>query len=118
VIIAGEETAARATKFAFLELDLLKVKGKTEATRIFALMGDDKFLQSDTFKKLAAKHQEFLSKYRGMDWDGAETLLEDCEALNVQSLTGLYTLYRERIAAFRLTPPPEKWDGTAQATSK
>ena len=39
----------------FLELDLLKVKGKTEATRIFALLGDDKFLQSDTFKTLSAQ---------------------------------------------------------------
>ena len=39
--IVGESTTARAPDFAFLELDLLKVKGKTEATRIFALLGDD-----------------------------------------------------------------------------
>jgi adenylate cyclase len=118
VVIAGEETAARATNFAFLELDLLKVKGKTEATRIFALLDDDKFLQSDTFQTLSAKHQEFLAKYRAMDWDGAETLLRECEAIGVQNLSGLYTLYRDRIAAFRSTPPPENWDGTAEATSK
>ena len=35
--IVGESTTARAPDFAFLELDLLKVKGKSEATRIFAL---------------------------------------------------------------------------------
>ena len=38
--IVGEETMARAPDFAFLEIDLLKVKGKTSATRIFALLGD------------------------------------------------------------------------------
>jgi adenylate cyclase len=53
-----------------------------------------------------------------MDWDGAETLLRECEAIGVQNLSGLYTLYRDRIAAFRSTPPPENWDGTAEATSK
>lgn len=41
VTIVGETTSERAPDFAFLELDLLKVKGKTEATRIFALLGDN-----------------------------------------------------------------------------
>ena len=44
--IVGESTTARAPDFAFLELDLLKVKGKTEATRIFALLGDSALKQS------------------------------------------------------------------------
>ena len=44
--VVGESTTARAPDFAFLELDLLKVKGKTEATRIFALLGDSALKQS------------------------------------------------------------------------
>src|SRR4029453_12614157 len=40
VTVVGESTTARAPDFAFLELDLLKVKGKTEATRVFGLFGD------------------------------------------------------------------------------
>ncbi|ODR94562.1 hypothetical protein AUC70_07960 [Methyloceanibacter stevinii] len=118
VIIVGEETAARAPDFAFLELDLLKVKGKTEATRIFGLLGDDTVRQSEAFGALTAKHQDFLSKYRAMDWDGAEVLLAECEALGGGKLKGLYALYRDRINAFRVTPPPENWDGTTQAMSK
>ena len=47
--VVGESTTARAPDFAFLELDLLKVKGKTEATRIFALLGDSAFKQSPNF---------------------------------------------------------------------
>jgi adenylate cyclase len=118
VVIVGEETAERAPQFAFLELDLLKVKGKTEANRIFGLMGDDTVRQSDAFAALTAKHQDFLSKYRAMDWDGAEALLAECEKLGGDKLKGLYRLYLERIEAFRITPPPDNWDGTTQATSK
>ena len=118
VIIAGEETASRATGFAFLELDLLKMKGKTEATRIFSLMGDDTVRQSDAFKALTAKHLDFLSVYRNRDWDGADALLQECETMGGQKLKGVYALYRDRIKAFRTSPPPENWDFTAQATSK
>ncbi|BAQ17796.1 CHASE2 domain-containing protein [Methyloceanibacter caenitepidi] len=118
VIIVGEETAARAPDFAFLELDLLKVKGKTAATRIFGLLGDDAVRQSEAFGALAAKHQDFLSKYRAMDWDGAKVLLAECETLGGDKLKGLYALYRQRIDAFRITPPPDNWDGSTQAASK
>ena len=47
--VVGESTTARAPDFAFLELDLLKVKGKTEATRVFALLGDSALKQSQDF---------------------------------------------------------------------
>jgi adenylate cyclase len=118
VTIVGEETTARAPEFAFLEIDLLKVKGKTAATRIFALLGDHAVKQSQPFIDLTAKHQEFLARYRGKDWDAAETLSYQCEKLDGARLDQLYSLYRERIASYRVTPPPPDWDGTAEALSK
>jgi len=114
----GETTTARAPDFAFLELDLLKVKGKTEATRIFALLGDNGMKQSKAFIDLAKAHAEFLARYRAMDWDAAETLAHECQKLNSAPLDRLYALYRERIAFFRINPPPPHWDGTAEALSK
>jgi len=118
VTIVGESTAARAPDFAFLELDLLKVKGKTEATRIFALLGDGEIKQSQRFIELFARHGEFLQRYRTKDWDAAESLARDCERLNGAGLDRLYALYRERIAFFRHYPPPAHWDGTAEALGK
>jgi hypothetical protein len=47
--VVGETTTARAPDFAFLELDLLKVKGKTEATRIFTILGDYEFKEAKSF---------------------------------------------------------------------
>ena len=118
VTIVGEETASRAGDFAFLELDLLKVKGKTEATRIYALLGDESTKRSEAFITINDKHQEFLARYRAKDWDAADALRVECEALAGSQCDQLYTLYRERIASFRLSPPPDDWDGTAQAMSK
>jgi adenylate cyclase len=116
--VVGESTTARAPDFAFLELDLLKVKGKTEATRAFALLGDTAFKQSPNFITLAERHGEFLARYRAKDWDAAEALSRECERLNTSHLDRLYALYRERIDYFRMNPPPPQWDGTAEALSK
>jgi adenylate cyclase len=118
VTIVGQETTARAPDFAFLEIDLLKVKGKTTATRIFALLGDNALKQSQPFIDLTAKHGEFLARYRAKDWDAAEALSHECEKLNTARLDRLYALYRERIDLFRVTPPPPYWDGTAEALTK
>ena len=116
--IVGEETVSRAPEFAFLEIDLLKMKGKTAATRIFALLGDGEVKESQAFIALTAKHRDFLSRYRAQDWDAADSLSVECENMAGAQLNRLYTLYRERIAAFRITPPPSDWDGAAQALSK
>lgn len=118
VTVVGEETTTRAPGFAFLELDLVKVKGKTTAVRIFALLGDEAFMQSQPFVDLTAKHHEFLTRYRAADWDTAETLSHDCEKMADGRLDLLYALYRKRIAAFRDTPPPADWDGVTEAMSK
>jgi adenylate cyclase len=116
--IVGESTTARAPDFAFLELDLLKVKGKTEATRIFALLGDSDLKQSQDFIRLAERHGAFLARYRAKDWDAAEALVHECETMNGSRLDTLYALYRERIAYFRMNPPPPQWDGSAEALAK
>jgi adenylate cyclase len=116
--VAGESTTSRAPDFAFIELDLLKVKGKTEATRIFALIGDSAVKSSQAFIDLTQRHQEMLTRFRTKDWDGAEALARECESMNTAKLDALYALYRERIAFFRRTPPPPDWDGSAEALSK
>jgi adenylate cyclase len=118
VTIVGESTVTKARGFAFLELDLLKVRGKTEATRIFALLGDSAVKNSRTFTDHFERHREFLRRFRGKEWDEAEGLSWECEILNGQGFSRLYGLYRERINAFRQNPPPPDWDGSIEAQSK
>jgi adenylate cyclase len=118
VTVVGEDTTTRAPGFAFLELDIVKVNGKTTAVRIFVLLGDDAFKQSQLFVDLSAKHDDFLTRYRARDWDAAEALSHECEKMADERLERLYALYRERIAIFRDSPPPADWEGTTEALSK
>ena len=60
----GENTAAQAQAFALLELDLIKVKGKKHAVRIYTLAGDTALAATSAFKELRAKHNSMLAAYR------------------------------------------------------
>ena len=116
-IVIGEHTYDRADDFAVIELDLIKVKGKDEAVRIFALLGEPDTCESPEFKAVAGRHQEMLAAYRGQRWQEARELVAECRKLN-GSLNGLHDLYDERLADYEANPPGKDWDGVFVATTK
>ena len=116
-VIISEETQRLAPDFAALELDLIAVKGKREAVRIFALLGEPEVAASEAFVTLRARHLGLLDAYRGQRWDEASALLGECRALNAR-LDDLYDGYETRIQAMKLDPPGPNWDGVFVATSK
>ena len=118
-IIASEAALAGVDGFARLEIDLIRVKGKTRPVRIFHLAGDEAHAASAAFTRLSAAHGEMLRAYRARDWDGAEAALTRCrDDAAAASLAPLYRLYAQRIAAFRAKPPAADWDGVHDATEK
>lgn len=120
-VVAGEGTARLADDYALIELDLIRVKGKTVPVRIFALLGRPELAVTPAFHALRAHHDRFLELYRGQRWDDAlaqaDDLREEARALGLD-LDGLYDLYDGRIAEYRAAPPGEAWDGVFVATSK
>jgi len=117
-IIVGESTQSEvADDFAFLELDLIAVKGKREAVRIFALLGDAHEAASDEFQALRREHEKMLNAYRVRDWDGAQDALNVCAEMS-GTLEALYELYAERIYHYSFDPPPEDWKGVHVAEMK
>ncbi|MBI3299770.1 MAG: adenylate/guanylate cyclase domain-containing protein [Elusimicrobia bacterium] len=120
-VVIGPNTKAAAPGFAVLELDLIKVKGKTVPVHIYTLLGDEKLAGDPRFQKLAGRHAEMLAAYRGQRWDEASALMSECgkdaDALGL-GLGKLYHLYEDRIAACRAEPPGPSWDGVFTATSK
>ena len=69
-IILGEATRAAAPSWAALELDLVLVKGKAEAVRIYALLGDAAYARTAAFQDLEERHAAMLARYRARDWAG------------------------------------------------
>ncbi|HML14721.1 MAG TPA: adenylate/guanylate cyclase domain-containing protein [Xanthobacteraceae bacterium] len=117
-IVVGEKTAAEAKGLAFLELDLVRVKGKARPAHIFALLGDETVEATSAFAALKADHDAMLAAYRGRRWAEALERLEACRAQAPETLQAFYTLYEERIAGFRADPPPADWDGAFVALTK
>lgn len=116
-VVIGENTRAKTAAFAALELDLIRVKGKTVPVRVYALLGDEARAKTAEFQELAARHAAALKAYRAREWDRAEKLIEECRRLD-PSLEGLYALYVRRIGNYRAEPPAADWDGAYMATSK
>jgi adenylate cyclase len=117
-ILVGEETRAKAADFALLEIDLIRVKGKRAPARIFALLGGPEMAQSEAHRALVGAQTAFLAAYRAAQWDQAETALAAVRAAGGEKLAALCALYAERIAEFRLNPPPPDWDGVFTAETK
>ena len=119
--IAGEGTKDRAPDFAWLELDLIRVKGKTAAERIFALMGDVDVAAQPWFRDLASRNTEMLAGYRAGDWERARTALESCRRTAREAglrLDGFYAEYERRIALGVADPRPADWDPVYAPTEK
>jgi len=118
-IVIGEITKDMAPELAYLELDLIKVKGKTEAVRIFCLLGKEDVAEDQNFRTLAKFHQQMLEAYAAQDWNKAVKRMKECRMLcEPYNLDGLYDLYEERIVEFQGNPPGEDWDGVFVATTK
>ena len=116
-IVIGPDTREAAPEFATLELDLIRVKGKTLPVRIFTLLGGAEVKESLDFQAVLKSHDAMLSAYRGRRWDDARGALAECRKSGLP-LHGLWELYERRIDACVAQPPAEGWDGVFVALSK
>jgi adenylate cyclase len=119
--VIGEATQVHVDDYATIELDLIAVRGKREATRIFALLGRDDVANRTEFKELAQLHRDMITAYREREWAVARRIVHRCRSLQIVrafDLTALYDLYDLRIADFEINPPPADWAGTHVAESK
>jgi len=114
-MIVGESTRVEVPEVVFRELDKVKVKGKEAPVSIFepiGLTGEIEKPLQDELKLWA----QVLKLYRACDWDMAELQLINLTKVNPDS--GLYLLFRERIAHLRKNPPENGWDGSWKFETK
>ncbi len=112
-LVIGEETAAQLDDPALIEVDLVAVKGKTQAGHVFTLLPEA--VEDQAF---AGLHAKLLQAYRRQDWEMALGLLDDPRLAAATHLAPVYDLYRRRIAHFRGAPPSPDWDGVFTAEEK
>jgi adenylate cyclase len=118
-IVIGETTQQAAPDLATLEIDRVRLLGKTTATRLFALVGDQATAGSERFAELAGEHVAMLAAYRSRQWDTAMAKLRRCHHLGEEYRLGaFYEMYGLRIALYMTEPPPEDWDGSTVAEGK
>jgi adenylate cyclase len=120
-IIIGSRTAvAVADQFALLEIESIRVKGKTEPELIYTIVGRADVAESVEFKSLQDHWAQLLTCYRKQDWSGAlivaNACRRDCESFD---LAGLLESYIDRICQLQQAPPPASdWDGVFTAETK
>lgn len=121
-VILGEATAlAVGDSFAKIELDLLRVKGKTQPERIFGLLGDQAMRNSAAFTKLEQANIAMRTAYSGQRWADATVALNEVVTAGKEigyDMTGYAERYRARMADLSANPPGDNWDGVHVATEK
>jgi adenylate cyclase len=113
-IIVGEDAAEGIADMALLEIDRVRVKGRSEPLTIYTLLGAKR---DAAFDRLAEIQARFLAAYRRQDWASAKTELADC-VLTAPSLAPLCALFAARVAHYETTPAAANWDGVYTAASK
>ncbi len=113
-IIVSTRTEELVPEFAFRELDLVRVKGKNEPVAIYEPLGLATELDANTARDLE-DYVSALQAYRHGHFDLAE---ENFSELKERRPEPLYTVYLDRIGAFRREPPADDWDGVFDHLSK
>ena len=115
---AAQATIAEgATPIAFLELDLIALKGKVLPERIYAVLGDADIAQSAAYQSQVKEQDALLQAYRLQKWDEAEAMAKTM-AQSYDFMAAYYEMLTERIQSYRANPPGADWDGHYIALSK
>jgi len=115
-IIVSEFTYQQVKdEFTFRELDLVQVKGKEKAVKIYELLKKEDIPLK--WRNLFLKHyKEGLQRYRNREWMRA--IEEFRTALKSLPNDDATKLYITRCEEFNKTPPPVDWDGAYRFEEK
>ncbi len=112
-LILGSEHLLRQipdmSKYAYREVDIVQVKGKTEAVAVYEFFdGDPEPVRSQ--KRMAVEpFMQGIVRYRANEWEPAEALFATC--LEVCPEDSIARMYIERCRKMRVSPPGAAWDG-------
>lgn len=95
-ILVSEATREAAGGLAFLEADLLMLKGKSRASQLYLLAGDADFAATGEFAQLEARHGALMGAYGAGALAEAAPLADALAGSAPARLARFYRLYEER----------------------
>ncbi len=113
--VVSESTQAQAPRFAWQELDRVRVKGKAQAVAIYSPVGEREALSPEKTREIAI-WQRCLDAYRAQDWAECSKLLTDLNQTTVP--TALYDLYTARVKGLEGQVRDPNWDGSTTFDTK
>ncbi|MGH8058566.1 MAG: adenylate/guanylate cyclase domain-containing protein [Candidatus Entotheonellia bacterium] len=114
-VIMSESTWEQVNdRIAARELDVVRVKGKPETTRIFEVLGFHPLPTAQL--AMLTLFEEGLHAYRARQWGSALHLFTQTLEKTPEDYPS--QLYRERCKAYLSDPPPPDWDGVYMMQSK
>jgi len=116
-IMIGNETVKEAgDKIIVRQLDLLRVKGKTEPVKVYELVGTAAKGLPDKRMKLIDLFKRGFAEYLNQNWDWAINYFE--QALAIDPKDGPCLRYVKRCKYNKAEPPGEHWDGVFTMKTK
>src|SRR5437773_9142282 len=115
ILIAESTAKAIGTEFETRAIELISVKGKTETTRIFDLLGTSGQVTEQRLRLRDLYEQAWLA-YLAQTWDSAEATFREC--LQLDPNDGPSGVFLQRIQTLRGQPPGEDWNGVWQLVEK
>ncbi len=113
-IIISEFTFERVKdEFVCMELDSVRVKGKTQPVRIYNLVGKD---VPATQERIINEFNQGLALYKKRKWDEAIHAFENITTMDPDLHAA--QLYIERCLDLKKNPPSADWDGVYVMTTK
>jgi adenylate cyclase len=109
-ILIGENTARLVEgRFLLREVDMVRVKGRKQAVRIYELIAKAGTSVSPDLEKAITSYGQGLQAYRERAWTEALVLFN--EVRKVRPSDGPSRTLSERCEGYLRTPCPEDWDG-------
>jgi len=119
LLVIGPITESRLEGTAFsLELDLIAVKGKKDAVRIFTAFYNPPEAEMAQWLSDKEEHNQMLKLYRKQDWTKAIKAVEGLKGKFDGQMNNYYEHWLERIHDMASSNLPSDWDGVYRATSK
>lgn len=118
-IIITENTYNELTDrslFDIREIDIVKVKGKKEHTKIFEVYNGDNRILKEQKKESIIIFNMAVSKYRDGNFHEASELFKECKKIAPGDTLPL--VYLQRCEYLLNFPPQKSWDGVSEITIK